>query len=162
MISIPDTQLHEIDPYIQSLLAVPKHGLHNPFKNKERYLMLGAVCRKTAEVLHDPEVFNFFIRCIQRSIPKSRAQTEGEMKITRAFFENFAGDNVRFLAAARRTPGDHSGQFATGYRWPLGPCGLITPFNFPLEIPCLQMMGALFMGNKLFVKPDPRASFPVE
>ena len=73
MISIPDTSVNEIEPFIESLLSVPKHGLHNPFKNKERYLMLGDVCRKTVEVLYDEEVFQFFVDCVQRSAPKSRA-----------------------------------------------------------------------------------------
>ena len=74
---------------------MPKHGLHNPFKNKERYLMLGAVCRKTAEVLHDQEVFDFFVDLIMRSVPKSRVQTEGEVRVTRAFFENFAAIDAK-------------------------------------------------------------------
>ncbi len=52
---------------------MPKSGLHNPFKNKERYVMLGGVCRKTAEVLHDKEVFDFFIDSIIRAFPKSRS-----------------------------------------------------------------------------------------
>lgn len=30
----------------------------------------------------------------------------------------------------------------------LGPVAIIAPFNFPLEIPILQIMGALYMGNK--------------
>lgn len=92
MISIPDTSVAESQPFIDSLKSVPKHGLHNPFKNKERYLMLGAVCRKTAEVLHDPEVFDFFVDSCMRAIPKSRAQTAGEVRVTRQFFENFSGD----------------------------------------------------------------------
>jgi 1-pyrroline-5-carboxylate dehydrogenase len=33
---------------------------------------------------------------------------------------------------------------------------LITPFNFPLEIPALQLMGALYMGNKPLVHCDHR------
>lgn len=41
MLSIPDTSLAETEPFIESLKGVPKHGLHNPFKNKDRYLMLG-------------------------------------------------------------------------------------------------------------------------
>jgi 1-pyrroline-5-carboxylate dehydrogenase len=73
MISIPDTSAEEAEPFIQSLREVPIHGLHNPLKNKERYLMLGSVCRKTAEVLHDPEVFDFFVRTVQRCVPKSYA-----------------------------------------------------------------------------------------
>jgi len=43
---------------------VPKSGLHNPFKNKERYLMLSEVNRKVVEVMHDKEVFNFFVKGI--------------------------------------------------------------------------------------------------
>jgi 1-pyrroline-5-carboxylate dehydrogenase len=129
--------MDEIDPFVQSLLDTPKTGLHNPFKNKERYLMLGEVSRKLAEVMHEKETFDFFVNCTMRSIPKSRAQTEGEIRVTRAFFENFSGDQVRFLCEAKQTPGDHTGQFATGYRWPFGAVGVITPFNFPLEIPVL-------------------------
>lgn len=34
---IPDTQPDEVQPFIDSLKAVPKTGLHNPFKNPERY-----------------------------------------------------------------------------------------------------------------------------
>ena len=137
MMSYPDTQMHEIDPFVQSLLTTPKTGLHNPFKNKERYLMLGEVSRKLAEVMRDPEVFEFFVQCTMRTIPKSHAQTTGEISVTRAFFDNFSGDQVRFLCEAKQTPGDHTGQFATGYRWPFGAVGVITPFNFPLEIPVL-------------------------
>jgi 1-pyrroline-5-carboxylate dehydrogenase len=35
---------------------------------------------------------------------------------------------------------------------------VIAPFNFPLEIPALQVTGALFMGNKPLVKVDSRVS----
>ena len=73
MIRIPDTQTDEIDPFVASLQECPKTGLHNPFKNKERYLMLSEVNRKVVECMHDPEVFDFFVRCIQRTAPKSKA-----------------------------------------------------------------------------------------
>jgi acyl-CoA reductase-like NAD-dependent aldehyde dehydrogenase len=54
------------------------------------------------------------------------------------------------------------GQHNTSYRFPYGAVGVITPFNFPIEIPVLQMMGALYMGNKPLVKPDTRTSIAVE
>jgi len=66
------------------------------------------------------------------------------------------------LAHSERQPGDHAGQFNTSYRVPYGPVGVITPFNFPIEIPVLQFMGALFMGNKPLVKGDPRCSMVLE
>lgn len=82
--------------------------------------------------------------------------------MTAAFIKNFAGDNVRYLAESKRYPGDYAGQYPTTHRWPYGGVGVITPFNFPLEIPVLQTMGALFMGNKPVLKGDHRCSFPLE
>jgi 1-pyrroline-5-carboxylate dehydrogenase len=71
MLTQPDTTIEEIDPFIESLRECPKSGLHNPFKNKERYLMLGEVCRKVVESMQDKAVWDFFIQCIQRTCPKS-------------------------------------------------------------------------------------------
>jgi 1-pyrroline-5-carboxylate dehydrogenase len=65
---------------------------------------------------------------------------------------------VRFLARGFSVPGDHPGQTSNGLRWPYGPVALITPFNFPLEIPALQLMGALYMGNKPLLHVDHRVS----
>lgn len=39
-IKLPDTQLDEIEPFVQSLRSVPKSGLHNPLKNPERCCLL--------------------------------------------------------------------------------------------------------------------------
>jgi len=39
---------------------------------------------------------------------------------------------------------------------------IITPFNFPLEIPLLQVMGALYMGNKPVLKVDSKVSIVME
>lgn len=63
---------------------------------------------------------------------------------------------MRYLARGFSVPGDHPGQMSNGLRWPYGPVALITPFNFPLEIPALQLMGALYMGNKPLLHCDHR------
>jgi alpha-ketoglutaric semialdehyde dehydrogenase len=39
------------------------------------------------------------------------------------------------------------------YRRPIGVCGLITPFNFPLAIPTWKMFPALVCGNTVVIKP---------
>jgi Aldehyde dehydrogenase family len=69
---------------------------------------------------------------------------------------------VRFLARGFTVAGDHTGQMSTGNRWPFGPVALITPFNFPLEIPVLQLMGALYMGNKPLLHVDHRVCIVIE
>jgi len=155
-LDIPDTT--EFSPYVQGLRSVPKYGRHNPLFRPERYVMLGSVCARAAARLAEPETERFFVRLIRRVMPKSDAQCLGEVTITRVFLENFAGDGVRFLARGFSNPGDHPGQESRGYRWPYGPVVVITPFNFPLEIPALQVMGALFMGNRPLVKVDSKVS----
>ena len=155
-LQVPDTQ--DCAPFIESLQACPKTGLHNPFKNPERYVQLGDVCARAAALLADPGTSDYFTKLIQRVMPKSWEQCRGEVRVTRIFLENFAGDGVRFLARGFSNPGDRPGQESRGYRWPFGPVAVIAPFNFPLEIPALQVMGALFMGNKPLVKVDSKVS----
>lgn len=58
--------------------------------------------------------------------------------------------------------GDYDGQTSTGYRWPFGNVGVITPFNFPIEIPALQVFGALITGNRPLMKCDNRMSIVME
>jgi 1-pyrroline-5-carboxylate dehydrogenase len=157
---IPDTRDYE--PFVQSLRACPKTGLHNPHKNPQRYVMLGQVCARAAALMAEQQVEDYFTRLIQRVLPKSWAQCRNEVTVTRVFLENFAGDGVRFLARGFSNPGDRPGQESRGYRWPFGPVAVIAPFNFPLEIPALQMLGALFMGNKPLAKVDSKVSAVLE
>jgi 1-pyrroline-5-carboxylate dehydrogenase len=153
---VPDTQ--DFAPFIEGLKSCPKSGLHNPLKNNDRYVHLGRVCARAAALMATPDVEEFFTRLTQRVMPKSWQQCLGEINITRVFLENFAGDGVRFLARGFSNPGDHPGQESRGYRWPFGPVVVIAPFNFPIEIPALQTMGALFMGNRPLVKIDSKVS----
>lgn len=71
--------------------------------------MLSEVNRKVVETMHDKDVMNFFVKCIQRASPKSEQQTRAELNVTVDFYENFCGDRVRFLAHSERQPGDHAG-----------------------------------------------------
>jgi len=141
---------------------IPKSGVHNPLKNVERYLQFGEISRRAGQALSDPTIAEFFIQTIQKTVPKSHAQAAGEVKVTADFLNNFGGDNVRFLARSFGVPGDHYGQFSNGHRWPYGPVAIIAPFNFPLEIPVLQLMGALFMGNKPVLKPAEKCALVME
>ncbi|KAK9925968.1 hypothetical protein M0R45_023224 [Rubus argutus] len=151
-----------IQPFVDSLSKCPKHGLHNPFKAPERYLMYGDISAKAAHMLSLPKVADFFTRLIQRVAPKSYQQAYGEVYVTQKFLENFSGDQVRFLARSFGVPGNHLGQQSNGFRWPYGPVAIVTPFNFPLEIPVLQLMGALYMGNKPILKVDSKVSLVMD
>ena len=157
---VPNTT--DFSEYIKNLDRCPKSGLHNPIKNPDRYLMLGEVSRNASRILKEKSVEQYFCKLIQRVMPKSNIQCLGEVEVTRVFLENFSGDNVRFLARSFSNPGNYLGQETSGYRWPFGSVCIIAPFNFPLEIPVLQVMGALFMGNRPLVKVDSKVSVVFE
>lgn len=159
---VPITQGEELTHVVNEMNQVPRSGLHNPLKNPERYVKYGEISRKLAEALHNPEIFNHFVELIRTCVPKSLIQSQGEMRVTRDFLANFSADNVRFLAKGFHVPGDYTGQQSNGYRWPYGPVSLVCPFNYPIEIPVLQLLGALFMGNKPLVKGDSRVSICLE
>jgi 1-pyrroline-5-carboxylate dehydrogenase len=156
MFTQPDTQVDEIKPFLDSLAKCPKSGRHNPTRFMDRgvnrYLMLGEVSRKASNALKDSDVADYFARLIQKVMPKSYAQAMAEVTVTGNFLANFSGDNVRYLAEGKSSPGDRAGQQPQDYFWPYGPVAIIAPFNFPLEIPALQLMGALYMGNKPLLK----------
>jgi len=155
-LAVPDTR--DFMPFIRGLAGCPKTGLHNPLKNTDRYVMLGQVCARAAALLAEQDVADYYTKLIQRVMPKSWQQCAAEVTVTRVFIENFAGDGVRFLARGFSNPGDRTGQESRGYRWPYGPVVVVAPFNFPLEIPALQTLGALFMGNRPLVKVDSKVS----
>jgi len=162
MVKVPDTQESEIKPFVERMKSCPRSGLHNPLKNPERYNVIGAACARAAEEMRKPDVQYFFARLIQRLTPKSWVQAKGEPTITRKFLENYSCDQVRFLARSFGVPGDHTGQTSTGIRMPFGGCGVVTPFNFPLEIPALQTMSAVFMGNQVTTKVDEKVQLCIE
>ena len=57
--TVPDTSVDELGPFIQSMEAVSKSGVHNPLKSVERYLMYGEISRN---------VRYFFVSAVARSL----------------------------------------------------------------------------------------------
>jgi aldehyde dehydrogenase (NAD+) len=51
------------------------------------------------------------------------------------------------------TPAEMPDKFAMCVRQPVGICGLITPWNFPMAIPSWKLIPALVCGNTVVIKP---------
>jgi aldehyde dehydrogenase (NAD+) len=51
------------------------------------------------------------------------------------------------------TPAEMPNKFAMCVRQPVGICGLVTPWNFPMAIPSWKMIPALVCGNTVVIKP---------
>ncbi len=52
------------------------------------------------------------------------------------------------------TPAEMPDKFAMCVRQPVGLCGLITPWNFPMAIPSWKLIPALVCGNTVVIKPS--------
>ncbi len=69
-------------------------------------------------------------------------------------------DMTYYMAAEGRrlfghtTTSELKEKFAMTIRKPLGVCGLITPWNFPIAIPAWKLMPALICGNTVVFKPS--------
>ncbi len=62
-----------------------------------------------------------------------------------------AGEGRRIYG--QTTPSELRSKFNMSVRKPIGVCGIITPWNFPLAIPSWKMMPALIAGNTVVFKP---------
>ena len=71
-----------------------------------------------------------------------------------------AVDTTEYMAAEGRrlfgftTPSELRKKLCFTIRMPIGICGLITPWNFPMAIPAQKIMAALICGNTIIFKPS--------
>lgn len=86
-----------------------------------------------------------------REMGKVLAETRGDVQegIDTAYY---AGTECRRLFG-RTVPSELADKWAMTMRRPVGVCGVITPFNFPMAIPTWKMFPALACGNSIVFKP---------
>jgi alpha-ketoglutaric semialdehyde dehydrogenase len=92
-----------------------------------------------------------FARDMTREMGKVLAETRGDVQeaIDEAFY--VAGEGRRLFGVT--TPSELQSKFAMSVRMPVGVCGLITPWNFPMAIPSWKLFPALVSGNTCVIKP---------
>jgi len=86
-----------------------------------------------------------------REMGKVLAETRGDVQeaIDMTFY--MAGEGRRLFG--QTTPSELGNKFCMTVRQPLGVCGFITPWNFPMAIPSWKTMPALICGNTVVIKP---------
>lgn len=81
--------------------------------------------------------------------PITEARGDVQEGVDCAFYS--AGEGRRMFG--QTTPSEMPNKFAMTIRTPIGVCALITPWNFPVAIPCWKAMPALVCGNTVILKP---------
>jgi aldehyde dehydrogenase (NAD+) len=90
-------------------------------------------------------------RAMTREMGKVIAEARGDVQegIDIAFL--MAGEGRRMFGDT--VPSELPDKWAMSIRQPIGVAGIITPWNFPIAIPCWKMMPALVTGNTVVFKP---------
>src|SRR5438034_2651330 len=94
-----------------------------------------------------------YSRDMTREMGKILKETRGDVQeaIDTAYY--MAGEGRRMFGPT--TPSELPNKFQMSVRQPLGVCGLITPWNFPMAIPSWKILPALIIGNTVVIKPAP-------
>jgi acyl-CoA reductase-like NAD-dependent aldehyde dehydrogenase len=92
-----------------------------------------------------------FSRDMTREMGKVLAETRGDVQEAIDMTYYMAGEGRRLFG--QTTPSELPSKFAMSVRQPIGVCGMITPWNFPMAIPSWKMMPALVCGNTVVLKP---------
>jgi aldehyde dehydrogenase (NAD+) len=87
-----------------------------------------------------------------REMGKPLTETRGDVQegIDTAYYAATMGRQL----AGRTVPSEMANKWAMSFRRPIGVCGIIAPFNFPLAIPTWKMFPALLCGNACVFKPS--------
>ncbi len=91
-------------------------------------------------------------QAMSREMGKVIAEARGDVQegIDIAFL--MAGEGRRMFGET--VPSELPDKWAMSIRQPIGVAGIITPWNFPIAIPCWKTMPALVTGNTVVFKPS--------
>ena len=109
----------------------------------------GEILFRAAELLVERK--EQYARDMTREMGKVLKEARGDVQeaIDMAYF--MAGEGRRLHG--QTTPSEMANKFQMAVRVPLGVCGLITPWNFPMAIPSWKILPALILGNTVVIKP---------
>jgi alpha-ketoglutaric semialdehyde dehydrogenase len=90
-------------------------------------------------------------RDMTREMGKVLKETRGDVQeaIDASYYN--AGEGRRLFGPT--VPSELPNKFAMAVRQPIGVCGMITPWNFPMAIPSWKLLPAIVCGNACVIKP---------
>src|SRR4029077_11042314 len=92
-----------------------------------------------------------YARDMTREMGKVLSETRGDVQEAGDTGYYMAGEGRRMFGQS--VPSELPDKFAMSIRMPVGVCGMITPWNFPMAIPSWKVCPALLCGNTLVLKP---------
>jgi alpha-ketoglutaric semialdehyde dehydrogenase len=109
----------------------------------------GDVLRRVGDIMIERKTE--IAELMTREMGKPVTETAGDVQegIDTAFYAATEGRRL----FGHTVPSELANKWAMSFRRPIGVCGIVTPFNFPLAIPTWKMFPALVCGNACVFKP---------
>ena len=123
--------------------AWPKWRRTPPPRRGELLLEASRIFRQKKEEL---------ARLVTREMGKVISEGRGDVQEAIDFFEYASGEGRRFFGET--VPSELVDKICMTLRLPVGPVGLITPWNFPIAIPSWKTGAALIAGCTVVFKPS--------
>src|SRR5215212_4560536 len=113
----------------------------------------GDVMRRIGDVLTQRK--EEIAELMTREMGKPLNETRGDVQegIDTAYYAATMGRQL----FGHTVPSELANKWAMSFRRPIGVCGIITPFNFPMAIPTWKIFPALACGNSVIFKPAEEA-----
>jgi len=96
-----------------------------------------------------------YAREMTREMGKIVAETGGDVQEAIDMSQLMAGEGRRMYG--QTAPSELRHKFAMSVRQPIGVCGMITAWNFPMAVPSWKILPALVCGNTVVFKPAEEA-----
>ncbi|WGV27690.1 aldehyde dehydrogenase family protein [Halotia branconii] len=141
--TFPRSQADDVDTAVTAASQAYRSWRKVPAPARAEYVFrVGELLAKHKEKL---------AQLISQEMGKPLTEARGDVQegIDCAFYS--AGEGRRLFG--QTTPSEMPNKFAMTVRMPIGVCALITPWNFPMAIPCWKAMPALVCGNTVILKP---------
>ena len=140
--SIPQATADDTDRAIRAAAAAfPKWRAVNTRDRGRMLLRLSQLIRENRDQL---------ARMESRNVGKPIRDSRDEVGLAANCFEYYAGTTNK--VGGQTIPGAAPGVLMT-FREPIGVCGIIVPWNFPIAITSWKVAPALAMGNSVVLKP---------
>ncbi len=91
-------------------------------------------------------------RLVTREMGKPKDEALGDVQEAADMAYLMAGEGRRLYG--HTTPSELPNKVCMTFREPIGVCGLVTPWNFPVAIPSWKSLPALVCGNTIVLKPS--------
>ena len=110
----------------------------------------GEILKRVGDLLTERK--NEFARAMTREMGKPFFETKGDVQeaIDTAYYAMTMGRQL----FGHTVPSEMNDKFNMTVRRPIGVCGLITAWNFPVAVPTWKMFPAILSGNTVVFKPS--------